>query len=44
LEVHHQTFRSHSGDDVAENLITACHECHSYLHLRRRRNQLGVSR
>ena len=33
LEVHHQRFRSHSGEDVADNLITACTECHSSLHV-----------
>jgi 5-methylcytosine-specific restriction endonuclease McrA len=33
LEVHHQCFRSHSGEDIADNLITACHRCHSSLHL-----------
>jgi 5-methylcytosine-specific restriction endonuclease McrA len=25
LEVHHQQFRSHSGEDKEENLITLCH-------------------
>jgi 5-methylcytosine-specific restriction endonuclease McrA len=33
LEVHHQLFRSHSGEDILDNLITACHGCHSSLHL-----------
>jgi 5-methylcytosine-specific restriction endonuclease McrA len=32
LEVHHQQFRSHSGDDCEENLITLCHRCHSSIH------------
>ena len=32
LEVHHQQFRSHSGEDAEENLITLCHECHSLEH------------
>ena len=32
LEVHHVQFRSRSGDDTEENLITACHQCHSRLH------------
>ena len=32
LEVHHQQFRSHSGEDAEENLITLCHECHSLGH------------
>jgi 5-methylcytosine-specific restriction endonuclease McrA len=32
LEVHHQQFRSHSGGDTEENLITLCHDCHSAEH------------
>ena len=32
LEVHHQQFRSHSGDDSEENLITICHTCHETIH------------
>ena len=28
LEVHHQTFRSHSGPDHEDNLITLCNTCH----------------
>ena len=32
LEVHHQLFRSHSGSDCLDNLITVCHSCHSALH------------
>jgi 5-methylcytosine-specific restriction endonuclease McrA len=32
LEVHHQTFRSHSGDDNEDNLITLCMNCHSSIH------------
>ncbi|MGH9517131.1 MAG: HNH endonuclease [Terriglobales bacterium] len=32
LEVHHQKFRSHSGDDSKENLITLCTSCHSKWH------------
>jgi 5-methylcytosine-specific restriction endonuclease McrA len=32
LEVHHRKFRSHSGTDSEENLITLCTECHSILH------------
>jgi len=32
LEVHHQEFRSHSGQDHEDNLITLCHNCHSALH------------
>jgi len=33
LEVHHRQFRSHSGADSEENLITLCHECHAQAHL-----------
>lgn len=32
LEVHHLQFRSHSGDDSEENLITLCAACHSAIH------------
>jgi 5-methylcytosine-specific restriction endonuclease McrA len=32
LEVHHKTFRSHSGDDSEENLITICAVCHAVAH------------
>jgi 5-methylcytosine-specific restriction endonuclease McrA len=28
LEVHHQQFRSHSGPDEENNLITLCSGCH----------------
>jgi ATP-dependent DNA helicase RecQ len=34
LEVHHQAFRSHSGDDSEENLITLCTACHAAVHQR----------
>jgi 5-methylcytosine-specific restriction endonuclease McrA len=34
LEVHHREFRSHSGDDVEENLITLCFTCHARAHRR----------
>jgi 5-methylcytosine-specific restriction endonuclease McrA len=34
LEVHHQQFRSHSGHDVEENLITLCAICHGVKHAR----------
>jgi 5-methylcytosine-specific restriction endonuclease McrA len=33
LEVHHITFRSHSGDDSESNLITLCSTCHADMHL-----------
>jgi 5-methylcytosine-specific restriction endonuclease McrA len=32
LEVHHVEFRSHSGDDSEQNLITLCTECHATIH------------
>jgi 5-methylcytosine-specific restriction endonuclease McrA len=32
LEVHHQQLRSRSGDDVEQNLITLCAECHARTH------------
>ncbi len=36
LEVHHKEFRSHSGHDSDENLITLCTACHAQMHHRRR--------
>lgn len=35
LEVHHKQFRSHSGNDSEENLITLCSTCHASVHGRR---------
>jgi 5-methylcytosine-specific restriction endonuclease McrA len=32
LEVHHHQFRSHSGQDSDENLITLCTACHARMH------------
>jgi 5-methylcytosine-specific restriction endonuclease McrA len=32
LEVHHREFRSHSGPDSEENLITLCGDCHRAEH------------
>lgn len=32
LEVHHREFRSHSGADSEENLITLCTACHARAH------------
>jgi hypothetical protein len=29
LTVHHQRYRSHSGEDLEQNLITVCADCHS---------------
>jgi len=34
LEVHHREFRSHSGEDSKENLITLCTACHTGAHRR----------
>ncbi len=34
LEVHHREFRSHSGADSEENLITLCTGCHAIAHHR----------
>jgi len=36
LEVHHREFRSHSGDDSEDNLITLCSACHASVHEGRR--------
>jgi 5-methylcytosine-specific restriction endonuclease McrA len=32
LEVHHKQFRSPSGEDSEENLITLCCTCHALVH------------
>jgi len=32
LQVHHLKFRSHSGEDLEENLITLCADCHARVH------------
>jgi len=32
MEVHHLEFRSHSGADSEENLITLCTACHAGVH------------
>ena len=32
LQVHHQAFRSQSGDDLEANLITLCASCHHRVH------------
>ncbi len=34
LAVHHKEFRSQSGDDSEQNLITLCSECHATVHRR----------
>jgi 5-methylcytosine-specific restriction endonuclease McrA len=33
LQIHHKEFRSQSGDDDENNLITLCVDCHLSLHL-----------
>ncbi|MGD0506186.1 MAG: HNH endonuclease [Terriglobales bacterium] len=35
LEVHHGQFRSHSGEDSEDNLITLCTACHARVHDRK---------
>ncbi len=32
LQVHHLEFRSQSGNDEEQNLITLCAECHEQVH------------
>jgi 5-methylcytosine-specific restriction endonuclease McrA len=32
LEVHHKEFRSQSGEDSEQNLITLCNACHAAAH------------
>ena len=32
LEIHYSKFRSHSGDDSEQNLITLCATCHAGVH------------
>ena len=39
LEVHHQEFRSHSGCDTEENLITLCVHCHKLFHVKQARSE-----
>jgi 5-methylcytosine-specific restriction endonuclease McrA len=38
LEVHHQQFRSQSGHDSEENLITLCTGCHDATHCAQNRS------
>ena len=35
LQIHHKLFRSQSGEDSEDNLITLCVTCHEGVHLRR---------
>lgn len=44
LEVHHKKFRSHSGYDAEENLITLCSACHASTHQRMRKRQEALPR
>jgi len=37
LQVHHLKFRSQSGGDEEQNLITLCAECHERMHRKPRR-------
>ena len=32
LEAHHKEFRSQSGHDSEQNLITLCNDCHASVH------------
>jgi 5-methylcytosine-specific restriction endonuclease McrA len=43
LEVHHQQFRSHSGDDKDNNLITLCSSCHRTMHVSGPQNKLETA-
>jgi 5-methylcytosine-specific restriction endonuclease McrA len=36
LQVHHLKFRSHSGGDEEQNLITLCAQCHASAHASKR--------
>jgi len=38
LQVHHQQFRSHSGNDSEANLVTLCDRCHRLVHDTRQLN------
>ena len=35
LALHHLVFREDHGDDLADNLVPVCWDCHRALHLRR---------
>ena len=43
LQVHHLKFRSRSGDDVEQNLITLCAECHEHTHRSNGYKRGGIS-
>jgi 5-methylcytosine-specific restriction endonuclease McrA len=38
LEVHHIQFRSHSGPDIEQNLMTLCAACHQIWHKGRKKD------
>jgi len=42
LEVHHKRYRSHSGHDSEENLITLCVSRHEEMHSQRRDGRMCV--
>jgi 5-methylcytosine-specific restriction endonuclease McrA len=44
LEVHHQEFRSHSGHDAEQNLITLCSACHATKHDQRKESDEAGAR
>jgi 5-methylcytosine-specific restriction endonuclease McrA len=39
VEVHHKQFRSHSGADGEENLITPCVDCQEEVHIPRQHGE-----
>jgi 5-methylcytosine-specific restriction endonuclease McrA len=43
LEIHHQQFRSQSGEDREENLITLCAPCHDIIHSKHKVQNAGCS-
>jgi 5-methylcytosine-specific restriction endonuclease McrA len=38
LQIHHKKFRSQSGNDSEENLITLCAQCHMRIHMTLKRD------
>ena len=43
LQIHHKEFRSQSGNDSEENLITLCSECHTEIHMTLKRDRTCLS-
>jgi hypothetical protein len=43
LEVHHQLFGSHGGQDIERNLTTRCNACHAELHRAPCSRQIRIS-